>query len=334
MRAIGAHQGLSPVLDVCRDPRWGRFEETFGEDPYLVARMGVAFVRGLQGDDLARRGDRHRQALRRLRRVGGRDELGAGATSRRASCARSTSIPFEAAVRAAGLRSVMNGYHELDGVPCGADRGLLTGILRDEWGFDGVRGLRLLLGPPARRVPPAGGGRLTGRRGGAGGRARRRAARHRLLRRATAGCPGGGRHRREGRRRRRCGGCCATKFELGLFEQPFVDLDAVAAVTDTPQQRALARRVAQQVHGPAAQRRDPPAAIASRLGGGDRPQCRRGPAPLRRLHLPGARRVAAGDAERRTTSSRSRSRTGPSSATPRWEPRPCSSRCGSGSAPP
>ena len=48
----GAHQGLGPVLDVCRDPRWGRLEETFGEDPYLVGRMGVAFVRGLQGDDL------------------------------------------------------------------------------------------------------------------------------------------------------------------------------------------------------------------------------------------------------------------------------------------
>ena len=51
MRASGSHQGLGPVLDVCRDPRWGRLEETFGEDPYLVARMGVAFVRGLQGDD-------------------------------------------------------------------------------------------------------------------------------------------------------------------------------------------------------------------------------------------------------------------------------------------
>ena len=51
MRAMGAHQGLSPVLDICRDPRWGRTEETFGEDPHLVARMGVAFVSGLQGDD-------------------------------------------------------------------------------------------------------------------------------------------------------------------------------------------------------------------------------------------------------------------------------------------
>ena len=51
MRAAGAHQGLSPVLDIARDPRWGRIEETFGEDPYLVSRMGVAFVQGLQGDD-------------------------------------------------------------------------------------------------------------------------------------------------------------------------------------------------------------------------------------------------------------------------------------------
>ena len=73
MRAIGAHQGLSPVLDVCRDPRWGRLEETYGEDPYLVSQMGLAFIRGLQGDDLADGavGHRHRQALRRLRRVGG-----------------------------------------------------------------------------------------------------------------------------------------------------------------------------------------------------------------------------------------------------------------------
>ena len=78
MRAVGAHQGLAPVLDVCRDPRWGRTEETFGEDPYLVARMGVAFVRGLQGESLARRRDRDGEALRRLRRLGRRDELGAG----------------------------------------------------------------------------------------------------------------------------------------------------------------------------------------------------------------------------------------------------------------
>ena len=77
MRAIGAHHGLSPVLDLCRDPRWGRLEETYGEDPHLVTQMGLAYIRGLQGADLAEWRGRHGQALRRLRRLGGRLQLGA-----------------------------------------------------------------------------------------------------------------------------------------------------------------------------------------------------------------------------------------------------------------
>jgi beta-glucosidase len=135
MRAIGAHQGLSPVLDVCRDPRWGRLEETFGEDPHLVATMGVAFVRGLQGPDLA---DGVVATAKHF--------VGYGASQGGLNWApahvpprelREVYLhPFEAAVRA-GLRSVMNGYHEIDGMPCGADHDLLTGILRDEWGFEG-----------------------------------------------------------------------------------------------------------------------------------------------------------------------------------------------------
>ena len=103
MRAVGAHQGLAPVLDVCRDPRWGRTEETFGEDPYLVARMGVAFVRGLQGDDLRDGRRRHGQALRRLRRLRGRPELGADARRRRASCTTSTSTRSRRRSATAGL---------------------------------------------------------------------------------------------------------------------------------------------------------------------------------------------------------------------------------------
>ena len=66
MRAMGAHHGLSPVLDVARDPRWGRIEETFGEDPYLVARMGIAFVEGLQGADLTEGVVATGEALRRV----------------------------------------------------------------------------------------------------------------------------------------------------------------------------------------------------------------------------------------------------------------------------
>lgn len=137
MRAVGAHQGLSPVLDICRDARWGRLEETYGEDPHLVSRMGVEFVRGLQGDDLA---DGVIATAKHF--------VGYGASEGGMNWApahlperelRDVYLrPFEAAVREAGLASVMNGYHELDGVPCGANRWLLTDVLRGEWGFDGT----------------------------------------------------------------------------------------------------------------------------------------------------------------------------------------------------
>jgi len=136
MRAIGAHQGLSPLLDVCRDPRWGRTEETFGEDPYLVARMGVAAVQGLQGTDLSNGVV-----------ATGKHFVGYGASEGGLNWAPAHIperelkevylYPFEAAVRVAGLRSVMNGYHELDGVPCAANSELLSGLLRDTWGFEG-----------------------------------------------------------------------------------------------------------------------------------------------------------------------------------------------------
>ena len=137
MRKAGAHQGLSPVLDVVRDPRWGRTEETYGEDPYLVARMGTAFVEGLQGPDLAA------GVIATAKHF-----VGYGASEGGMNWApahvpdrelREVFLhPFEAAVRVGGLASVMNGYHELDGVPCAANEQLLNGILRGSWGFDGI----------------------------------------------------------------------------------------------------------------------------------------------------------------------------------------------------
>lgn len=136
MRSIGAHQGLAPVLDVCRDPRWGRLEETYGEDPLLVSRMGIEFVLGLQGDDL---GDGVLATLKHF--VGyGASEGGLNWAPAHLPGRELRDVymrPFEAAVREAGAASVMNGYHELDGVPCGASRWLLTDVLRTEWGFDG-----------------------------------------------------------------------------------------------------------------------------------------------------------------------------------------------------
>ncbi len=137
MRAMGAHQGLSPVLDICRDARWGRLEETYGEDPHLVAVMGGAFVEGLQGTDLAE------GVVATAKHF-----VGYGASEGGMNWApphigprelRDTYLrPFEHAVRHAGLASIMNAYSELDGVPCGANAWLLDEVLRGDWGFTGT----------------------------------------------------------------------------------------------------------------------------------------------------------------------------------------------------
>jgi beta-glucosidase len=244
MRAMGAHQGLSPVLDVCRDPRWGRTEETFGEDPYLVARMGVAFVRGLQGDDLA-----SGVIATAKHFVGyGASEGGLNWAPAHIGARELREVhlhPFEAAVRSAGVRSIMNAYNEIDGLPVAADRNLLTTVLRDEWGFEGCvvadyfsirqladyhhvaddaegaaalaldAGLDVELpgtdcfGSPLRRA--VGSGRVS--------ESRIDAAVARVL---------------------------TGKVELGLFEQPYVDAEGAAAAVDTPAHRRLARTIARR----------------------------------------------------------------------------------------
>ena len=137
MRSVGAHHALAPVLDIARDPRWGRVEETFGEDPYLTARLGVAYIKGIQGDNLE-------QGVVAT----GKHFVGYSASEGGMNWAPAHIswrelrevylFPFEAAVREAHLASIMNGYHELDGVPCGSSKELLVDILRDEWGFDGT----------------------------------------------------------------------------------------------------------------------------------------------------------------------------------------------------
>jgi len=133
MRAIGGHQGLAPVLDVTRDPRWGRTEETFGEDPYLVASMGCAYVRGLQSQQVIATGKHF---------VGyGMTEGGMNWSPSMIPARQLHEVflfPFEAAIKLAGLGSIMNSYSEIDGVPCCASRKLLTDILKTDWGFDGI----------------------------------------------------------------------------------------------------------------------------------------------------------------------------------------------------
>jgi beta-glucosidase len=136
MRAMGAHHGLSPVLDVARDPRWGRSEETFGEDPFLVSQMGAAFVEGLQGADLTT------GVVATAKHFVGYSASEGGLNWApphlpQRELREVYLYPFEAVVHA-GASSVMNAYSELDGIPCGADRDLLTGLLREDWGFDGT----------------------------------------------------------------------------------------------------------------------------------------------------------------------------------------------------
>lgn len=137
MRSVGGHHALAPVLDVARDARWGRVEETFGEDPYLVAQMGMAYVRGIQGARLAEgvvATGKHFVGYSMSE--GGMNWAPPHIMPR--ELREIYLYPFEAAVREAGLASMMNAYHELDGIPCGASKWLLTDLLRGEWGFDGT----------------------------------------------------------------------------------------------------------------------------------------------------------------------------------------------------
>jgi beta-xylosidase len=133
MRAVGIHQGLAPVLDVTRDYRWGRTEETIGEDPYLVGAIGTEYVRGLQRAGV--------QAT--LKHFAGYTASRAGRNLAPVSMgprefADVLLVPFEMALRLGGARSVMPTYVDIDGVPASADPRLLTTLLRDEYGFDGV----------------------------------------------------------------------------------------------------------------------------------------------------------------------------------------------------
>jgi beta-glucosidase len=135
--AYGVRWTYAPMLDIARDPRWGRIAESFGEDPYLASRLGEAMVRGFQGSSLAEPTSlaacaKHYAAYGAAE--GGRDY---NTVTLPESELRNVYLPsFEAAVRA-GAASVMTSFNELDGIPATAHRWLLTEVLRDEWGFDG-----------------------------------------------------------------------------------------------------------------------------------------------------------------------------------------------------
>ena len=245
MRAVGAHQGLAPVLDVARDPRWGRMEETFGEDPTLISQFGMAYVRGLQGQDLKSGGVM----------ATGKHFIGYSLSQAGMNCApvhmgRRELLdiylgPFQAAIRDAGLHTIMNAYPELDGELVAASRSILTDLLRGELGFDGLvvsdYQAIIMIHNYHHVAGDASGAAALALRAGIDVELPAPACYQDALKQAIESgqvpmdwVDGAvTRH-------------LTKKFELGLFEGPYVDEGRVLEVFDSPAQRELAFQIACQ----------------------------------------------------------------------------------------
>jgi beta-glucosidase len=248
IRARGVSEALTPVVDVARDPRWGRIEETFGEDPYLVGEMGVAAVEGLQGENLAR-DLKPGKVFATLKHLTGHGQPESGTNVGPAPYSERTLRefffpPFEQAISRTGVSAVMPSYNEIDGVPSHANVWLLDKVLRGEWGFQGavvsdyyaigdlmkVHHIAADIEQAARRALEAGVdidlpsgtayASLTQQvRDGRVSEARIDAAVRRLL---------------------------TLKFRAGLFEHPYADADQAVAITNNAEARALALKAAQR----------------------------------------------------------------------------------------
>jgi beta-glucosidase len=244
MRARGATLALAPVVDIARDPRWGRIEETYGEDPYLVSEMGLAAIRGFQGTSLPLGPDKVFVTLKHMTGHG-QPESGTNvgpAPYGEREIRTNFLLPFERAVKELPVRSVMASYNEVDGVPSHANKWLLTDVLRGEWGFKGavvsdyfaIRELvtrhhmfadikdaaaRAIDAGVDSETPDGEGFEKLGElvRSGKVPMAELDTAVRRMLR---------------------------LKFEAGLFEHPYVDASAAAARTAAPDAIALAREAA------------------------------------------------------------------------------------------
>ena len=241
MLAVGARHNLSPVLDVSRDPRWGRVEETYGESPELCARMGVAYVRGLQTDDLANGvvcTGKH--FLGYAASIGGRNHAPVHLGDRELREVHAE--PFAAAIREAGLASMMNSYSSIDGVPVAGSRQVLTDLLRDELGFDGtvVADYFAVSQLQLNHMTAADEAEAAMQALGAGLDIELPALDYYLR------LPDVVRDGRfdEATVDESCARVLAQKMQLGLFENPYVDAAEAIEVFDTPAQRELAHRAA------------------------------------------------------------------------------------------
>jgi beta-glucosidase len=242
MRALGIRQALSPNVDVVRDPRWGRVEECYGEDPCLVAEIGGAFVRGLQGEDPA---DGCIATLKHFlgysASEGGRNQEPTHIGPR--TLREVFGLPFETLIREDGARSVMNAYSQIDGVPVQRSREILTELLRDEYGFEGllVSDYGSIEQLVSRHFTAADRSEAAVQAIDAGMDTElptRRCYGEPLLQAVRDG------RIQESRIDALVTRILTWKMRLGLFEAPYVDASATAVAFDTAEDRALARELA------------------------------------------------------------------------------------------
>jgi beta-glucosidase len=239
---------LTPVVDVARDPRWGRIEETFGEDPYLVGELGVAAVEGLQGEGKAESLGPDK-VFATLKHLTGHGQPESGTNVGPAPYGERTLRefffpPFEQIIRRTGVSAVMPSYNEIDGVPSTANRWLLGTVLRGEWGFEGAVVSDYYAIEDLQRLHHIAG-------------SLEEAARLALAAGVDCDLPSGEAYAtltqqvRDGRvpveqldtavRR-----LLRLKFRAGLFEHPYADPRKALAITNDAEARALALRAAQR----------------------------------------------------------------------------------------
>ncbi len=243
-RATGANVGYGPILDLARDPRWSRVEETYGEDPTLIRDMGLAMVRGFQGDNLAAPAS----IVSTLKHLaahgipeGGHNAAPANIGPRELHSA--ILPPFKAAVRA-GAGSVMSSYNEIDGIPCSSNHSLLTHTLRTQWGFQGfvVSDLYAIdaLAGTQHVAPDASAAAALALHAGVDSDLGARMFSSPLLQAVANGQVSPETLDRSVARILR------AKFLLGLFENPYADPAAAEKIIRSEEHRALARRVARE----------------------------------------------------------------------------------------
>ena len=244
MRAVGAHQTLAPVLDVARDPRWGRIEETYGEDPFLISSLATAYIKGIQTDDW-RNGiaATAKHFVAHALPEGGMNWAPVHVAER--EMREMFLTPFIAAIQEGNIASVMNAYHELDGIPCGSSGELMVDLLRDELGFDGVVTsdyftLRALVNYHRVARDEVEAARM-GLEAGIDIEVPSRDCYGEPLRQALLNGDIDMALVDTSVRR-----VLKLKFQLGLFENPYVDDEKVVEIFNTPEQLALSRVMAQK----------------------------------------------------------------------------------------